>query len=253
MSPVEEAILQDNTQRGARAFLWFKIVIVLCIVVGVLAFGILKVVGADFMSNESAPVAMGAVILMLAMGFASFLLCISFCVQWVCWMSWLYHAEKNLRTETSTKFSPWGAVICTALPYVGHLIDYFIIKDLIKHTDKVLGTVPDENENPKSKVNYLNGYLVMAILAGVVSVVKDSPFVTGSSFIFGIVAMVLFLKVFSEILSKEKALFKQYEEKVLRQKVDQVLREREIEKAASQIQEATYEGSNAQAKENLKK
>ena len=51
---------------------------------------------------------------------------------------WMFISIKTLRKFTTTEFSPIAAVICTLIPWVCGIFDYFIFKDILARQENVL-------------------------------------------------------------------------------------------------------------------
>ena len=96
-------------------------------------------------------------------------------------------------------------------------------------------------ENASVPLVFLNAWVILGILGNAFGAIDQTKMFLLFGAVASIASIVFFLKFLKEYVAQEGVLFKLCEEQILRQKVDQVLREREIEKAASQIQEATYE------------
>lgn len=243
--------MQDNSKRGLRTIFWLKASIVVTAVMGVLAFFVAKFNYEQFQ---------GAADVTAVPGFTNFIVLLLFSVLvalvWsiaasmgsVYWALWIFRSEENLRKFTRTGFSPWGAVFCTLfltfVPVVGAILDYLIFKDLLDSHEKVLSAKGVEFAPVPRRL--LKTVLVMYLLC---TISWFLPSLGGSVFILstavGIACVVFVIKLVGGVMAYEKQLFEFDQEEVLRKKVDEVLREREIEKAAAAIQAATYDVENA--------
>lgn len=132
----------ENVKRGQSAILWLKISIVFLVV-----FFISSEILISVLPNSPEEAAKAAEALketkavppkVLLSFFITFLclipLSICSCIYIYKACAWFYHAEKNLRQFTKTKFTPSRAVIYTATC----ILDYFIYKDLLHHQKEVL-------------------------------------------------------------------------------------------------------------------
>lgn len=251
--------MEDNTQRGKRTLFWLKLTFALFILVGVLAlvfFGmltgsnILEPGGEGDITDFDFATFIVLALFVIVAGNSS----IVWCVSGIFWLTWLFKITKNLRTVTTTTFGPWVAVICSSLPYVGTIFHYFIFKNLAKRTEEVLASKQSTeypsvarivNQAKPVPMNLINGFLIMSILSGLVTVVKNESAVVVLAAVFGVVSYICYLKSFAALIQEEKVLFDACQEEMIQSKVDRVLREREIEKAVSQIREATFRTENS--------
>ena len=160
---------------------------------------------------------------------------VCFVVFWlffVYWILWLYRAIRNLRCLTTTTFSPNVAVVCSVLlPYIGHIFDVFILRDIARRQQKLL--------DGRDLVIFLAFILVGIVVAFAEIADSWSGCFAACAAMVGI--MVSWLRVLRPCVEQGNMLYKLHEEDVLRAKVDEVLREREIEKAAREIQEAKFD------------
>jgi hypothetical protein len=226
--------MQDNVSRGNRTVLWSKIVFVFSLVVAVLAMSCYNLMQSS-VASEPADFLFSDLILLLGTVLVGMALMVSVSMQGLFWLLWMFRAEQNLRKITHTTFSPWAAVICCCLPYLGQLIHYFVLRDLIKHTENEL-TVR-EAKTEKVPMSFVKAYLVLTILSGVFSFAGESIVSLGGCMVFALASLACFIRVISTLVTEEQALYQLYQEEVLRAKVDQVLRERELEAAASKVAE----------------
>lgn len=236
--------MQDNSKRGLRTIFWLKATIIVSVIVVVLGALAARFDYEQFQNTtdfSTIPgfayiVCIGITLLLTIMGW-----CFVSGMGATFWALWMFRSEENLRKFTKTAFSPWGAVICTLLftliPVVGAILDYLIFKDLLNSHEKVLSAKGIEfNAVPRK---FLKGMLVLCLLCTFIWVI---PNVGGAvSSIVGVFAVVYAIKLVRGVMAYEKLLFDFDQSETLRVKVDEVLREREIEKAAAEIQAATYE------------
>jgi hypothetical protein len=239
--------LEDNSRRGARTIFFLKFWYILLVVGLVLCNIVIEVTG--YMSSGAVKdpdtarhlyyMFMAAVVPMIGTMAVCFIL---FWIFLVYWMLWLYRAIKNLRCLTTTTFSPNVAVVCsTFLPYIGHIFDVFILRDIARRQQKLL----DERGIQYTPVTRRDLVIFFAFI--LVTIVVAMAEIAASWFgCFAVCAaiiglMVSCLRVLRPCVEQGNMLYKLNEEDVLRAKVDEVLREREIEKAAREIQEAKFD------------
>ena len=148
----------------------------------------------------------------------------------------MYHAEENLRKITHTAFSPWGAVALCFIPFLGQLLHYFVFRDIVKHTEQQLAV--REVITAKVPMSFVNAFFALILASGILLCFGRSDLLVDVRFVLWIVSLGCFLRALLVLVVEEQALYQTYQEEVLRAKVDQVLREREIEAAASKVVEA---------------
>lgn len=238
--------LEDNSWRGARTIFFLKFFFILIVVVLVLANICIEITGymASGAVTDSDTARHFSRLFLADMVPLIGTMAVCFVVFWIYiiyWVLWLHRAIKNLRCLTKTTFSPNVAVICSVfLPYIGHLFDIFILRDIARRQQKLL----DERGIQYTPVTRRDLVIFFFfILAGIVVALAE---VAGSwpgcfaacATIIGL--MVSCLRVLRPCMEQGNMLYRLHEEDVLRAKVDEVLREREIEKAAREVQQAMY-------------
>lgn len=236
----------DNLKRGQRTIFWTKVNIVLSVLVVVLAVSFYRVIEVLETHPEADPLSMGVLLGLLAYGAISFALVISVCIQAFFWLLWMFRAEENLRRCTTTAFSPWGAVICCCLPYVGTLLHFFVFRNLVRRMEAALAAHRKGDSStyaPAVPMNLVVGYFVCGLLGGVTYFVSDTPLF--ACYLFWISSAICYIKALSAYMGQERELAEIYKDEELRAKVDEVLREREIEKAAREVQAASYDSENS--------
>jgi len=237
----------DNLKRGQRTIFWTKVNIVLSVLVVVLAISFYRVIEVLETHPEADPLSMGVLLGLLAFGVVGFALVISVCIQALFWLLWMFRAEENLRRCTTTAFSPWGAVICCSLPYVGTLLHFFVFRNLVRRMEVALAERRKGDSStyaPAVPMNLVIGYFVCSLLGGVAYFVSGTPLLALSCYLLWIASAVCYIKALSAYMRQERELAEIYKDEELRAKVDEVLREREIEKAAREVQAASYESEN---------
>ena len=234
--------MQDNYKRGARTVFWTKITLSLSVVFIVLFMFLYRM----FQTIEANPdldagfLTSGSMLLLFIFAGVCLLLGVSYSIQGLFWLLWMFRAEENLRKITHTTFSPWGAVLCCFLPYLGTLLHFFVFRDIIRHTESELSkrrTGDPSTYAPAVPMNLVIAFFVCGILGSVISFIGENRIVFLVSFVIGFAGAVCYLKALGIYIKEEAELYGIYKDCELRNKVDEVLREREIEKAASEIRE----------------
>jgi len=236
--------MQDNKSRGDRALLWMIVNIVITVIVGVVAMYFLHAL-SQMQSTDNASAGFGAGLGILALCGFGFFWFIATIFEMIFWLLWIFRITSNLRKVSDIGFGPWVAILLSFVPYVGHIIHYFVFKSLIHHTEKVLHEKDPEGTLKLANVEmkFVHAYFALMLVSGLTGMANGLSKIVAISFVCGIAAMVLYMKAFSQLIREEQALFSLYQEEQLRLKVDQVLREREIEKAAAEVRAATYDAT----------
>lgn len=231
--------LLDNTLRGKRTLLWLKVFLILMVAIMLLVYSIWNIANGQMVQNSEAPMAMSMLLLIVGIAFVGFALSIVTIIMAVHWICWLFRSAQNIKKLQPDALSPWASTLLCFVPFVGQIIHYFIFRNLIKRIQAELDS--RNGVCPAVPMNFLNFYLGLIVVSTIMGFMEHFKMVMGTGAVLSIVALVFYIKVFAAYIAQEECLFKLHEEMILRQKVDQVLREREIEKAASQVQAATYE------------
>ena len=219
----------ENVRRGKSAILWTKIFLVVGIITGLCAEYIIYAVKPFLeMTNGTAPVEPPNFTLFLAgifFFFLTFCLCAVSLVVIFKACKWLFNTITFLRKYTSTKFSPWGAILCTMIPWVCGILDYFIFKDILSQQKKVL-TAKDVKFNPLDK-KILTAIPVLTAL-----ILIPLPFAEISS--ARITSIILFafitgayIKTMETIVENEESLYAMREREIVNRKVEEILAQRE--------------------------
>lgn len=228
--------MQDNTKRGDRALFWMKAIFVIFI----LYFFWSTPINAIFPgANDNAVtvsvlvrIAFGAVV-SLGMFFALIAFLVSF-------LSWLHRAVANLQVISVTDFSPMGAVILTCIPFVGFFLHFWIFNDMVVRQQDCMqerGILKDSF--PKK---FLIGWVLTS--AGCLALMlmgfsnPTAEEIRGlSENILTVVGIGLYIKCFTFYIAHERELFNVHTETLFRKRVDEIIREREIERAADQLRD----------------
>lgn len=240
--------MESNKSRGTRTLFWMKATLALSAVMGVMVILAMHLASIDGFAMKSpaassvdADVAMNMMFYFLGLSFLGFLFFISWCVYQIFWLSWMFRATRNLRAVATTAFSPWGAVICSALPYAGLLIHYFIFKNLVKQTEDALNARRQSSSRTAAEIlskvqvvdkNFVNGFAIMALLAGSIGFIRETSISGILTVVFSLISVVCYMKSFAAFIKEEQALFEIYQDEQIRAKVDQVLWERKLESEA---------------------
>ena len=136
-------LLEDNSWRGARLRAILKFLYIPFVAVCVLCYIGAEIAGC--LQNESITdmdtlrrlyyLSIADVILMLG---ALVVYSVMIGVFLDYWISWVYHAIKNLRCLTKTFFSPVAAVVCSVLPGLIFFSGAFILWDIAWRQQKLL-------------------------------------------------------------------------------------------------------------------
>jgi len=238
--------MECNKSRGMRALLWMKVTFVLTVLIGAIALAALFVATGNNVSvqqftvdNPDIDAAMNLLAWIVALSLGGFLLAASWSIYQFFWLMWLYRVTKNLGKVTHVGIGPWGAVICSFIPYVGLIVHYFIFKNLVKATEEFL----DSHRNSPSRTaaeillqvhpvdrNFVNGFVIMAVLGGTIGFIRDTSISGILTVVFSLASILCYMKSFAAFIKEEQAMYEIYQDDNLRAKVDQVLWERELER-----------------------
>lgn len=209
--------MQDNTKLGKRTLFWMKAAFIWALISAVL--GLILVLTNDVQALMNAapevPVPTGAMVLIVAIAIGCLVFGIGAAVAGIFWLFWLFRTTKNLRKVTTTKFSPWAAVICTCIPYLGYLLDFIIFRDLTKKQQCYLRSIGVDF--PPVNLFLVNGWFLLSVLSGVVQIFGDSTMILGLSIAFALLGFYLFIQAFKPYIMQEWMLFARYEEDRVRE------------------------------------
>ncbi|OWV19671.1 hypothetical protein B7990_00395 [Fibrobacter sp. UWB4] len=155
----------ENVQRGKSAIVWLKIFIIFAFIIGLFSEYII-VIFKPYMNLTSADAAppmefssaiafLSYTFLLLIFGIVMFISIFKFC-------KWMFISIKTLRKFTTTEFSPIAAVICTLIPWVCGIFDYFIFKDILARQENVLKSHNATFVAPKPRI--LKWILILSII-----------------------------------------------------------------------------------------
>jgi len=230
--------MQDNSERGKRVIFWtrlFYVASVLCNIV-LVAFAVGRLYANSGSIEQVQFKLLGLFIVLLLMFLAGGVIA---CIYIVNWVLWLYGEEKNIRKLGKSGFSPFGAALLSSIPLIGRLIDYWIFRDILARQEAALRSYGKEpSPIPRRElVIFLVSSFALVVFHAMLDVWWGYAVIAA---IFCVIARYL-LVVMERIVEQGGMLYRLHEEFVLRAKVDEVLREREIEKAAREVQAARYD------------
>ena len=232
VNPELEQALTDNIYRGKSTISWIKMMMVVNII-GL--FVELKTIGIINAGIEAQKVNVplnnqffGALFILI--GFLLFMaipLCLFFWKNW----SWIYHAQKEQSLFTESFFAPWGAVLCYFLP----VVNYFVIKDLIKNQCQTLTTFGCKAKQVSNK--FLVGFLIITIVAVICNFIGYRNSYSDADLIIGTITWFIFiicyLKFIKTVMENERELKKLLHNNLVNSKVEAILAQREAEKQDS--------------------
>ena len=220
----------ENVVRGKSAILWTKIVVVLGVIVGLFSeFAIIVLKSfTDAAANKAAlpPIfTPGTLIALLFYLFLVFVFCCALLVTAFKACRWLYNTVKMLRKFTTTTFSPVAAAICTLIPGLCGIFDYYIFKDVLDRQEKMLVSRKAKFVAPAP------GMLKWIIMLSVVGIIPSAGYEQVAlrmlSLALIVSAAVVYIKVMTIIIENEKTLSIIRERELLERKVDEILAQRE--------------------------
>jgi len=227
----QSAFIQDepeNVRRGKSAITWIKINIVYGVLLALASermISIFKLFAEMAKNKQPSPIPPSSALFILAYIFLAFIACILFTVYVIKSCRWLYYNIKFQRKYTTTKFSPWNAVICTMIPWLSGFLDYFIFKDLLARQQEVLTAHGDRPATVPPKM--LTGIFALTALSFVSYFYYDSIVLR----LFGIGVLVIlaliYIKVMTAIVENEKLLHAMREREIVNRKVEEILAQRE--------------------------
>lgn len=242
--------MQDNTKRANRVLFWMKAIIVIFVVFW-LQF-IVVAVGAYTLS-ESLLFFMGVLFMVLSfcigVGICIFILLAIFCISY---LSWLHRAISNLRLLTTTSYSPMGAVLLTCIPFFGYFLNYFIFSDMVNRQERYMEQHGILKKRFPKRI--LNAWFIASLLLllfvfvdpnqlGFLTVFSTTVQVDGNQFIefleetLVVVIPILYIMSFSAYVKQERELFRIHTEELFNKRVEEAIRERDIERAADQLRD----------------
>ena len=198
----------ENIQRGRSAIVWLKILIIFAFILGLFSEYII-VIFKPYMNltNGETPPAMdftsaiailSYTFLLLIFGIVMFIAIFKFC-------KWMYISIKTLRKFSSTEFSPIAAVICTLIPWVSGIFDYFIFKDILARQENVLKTHNTKFVAPKP--GQLKWILILTILILFPSIFSEFFVCRLINLLLIFPICLLYIKSMNVMIENEKTLY----------------------------------------------
>jgi hypothetical protein len=219
----------ENVVRGKSAILWTKIFIVLGVTVGLFseyAFIVLKpyMEVAASKAAEQPPMAFGNAIAFLFYLFLLFVFCCVLLVAAFKACRWIYNTVKTLRKFTRTTFSPVAAAICTLIPVICGIFDYFIFKDILDRQKKTLALQKAKFVAPRPGM--LKWILILSVIGVIPAIGYELVALRMISLAILVSAGVVYIKVMEAIIENENTLSIIRERELLERKVDEILTQR---------------------------
>lgn len=232
--------MEDLTRLGKRIVFLGKGVFLSLLGMAVL-FGLINGFFGNpvLMGNDAMSMSVGLITLLLLLLLSIFVLLVFCLVGGICVLVWTFRVTKNLRTKAKTVLSPWVSVIGLIIWYVNIFVQFGIFRNLTHVQEKLL---KDAGATVKPvPLKMLTGWFVTSLVSLVVSYNSSSAVCVMAGIILAAASVIFFLKAFEPFVAQHSLLFKLEQEAILRKKVDEVIREREIEKLASEVQQAKFE------------
>jgi hypothetical protein len=146
-----------------------------------------------------------------------------------------------------------GAVLLTCIPFVGYFLNYFIFCDMVKSQEGYMQQRGILKERFPKRI--LNAWLIASLLLllivfvdpnqlGFLTVVSPAVQVDGNKFIeflektLVVVIPILYIMSFSAYAKQEREIFRIHTEELFNKHVDEVIREREIMRAAEMLRKS---------------
>lgn len=242
--------MQDNAKRGERTLFWMKSIFVIFI----LYFFWSSPISAVFPGANDDTLTISLLIRIFVGAVVSLGMLFALVIFLVCFLSWLHRAMANLRVISVTDFSPMGAVLLTCIPVIGLILHFWIFHDMVERQQDCM------QERGILKEHFPKNLLVAWILVSVACIVMMF-FSLGNFFnteirgiienILTVVSLGLYIKCFTLYIAQERELFHFHTETLFRKRVDEAIRERDIQRAAEMLRESenkeTPQSENSQA------
>ena len=244
--------MQDNTKRADRVLFWTKVIFILFALFWLLF--IIMMLSVFFMSEELlvflGGILAAGVLFSFVSGAVFFLSVFAFCVSY---LSWLHRAISNLRLLTTTSFSPMGAVILTCIPFFGYFLNYLIFRDMAKRQENYMQQQGILKERFPQRI--LNAWIIASLVLLVLVFVDPNQlgFLTFVSTTFDVdgkhafeflektlivIIPILYIMSFSAYIKQERELFQFHTEALFQKRVDEAIRERDIQRAVDMLRKS---------------
>ena len=223
--------MQDNTKRGEKTLFWMKVLFILFIL-------------GSFINPSLKQALEKTQQEMFALGIAYFVYCLIFVFAFlisavtfvVYFFSWLHRAIANLRILTKPHFSPVGAIVLTLIPIIGFVFHFWIFNDMAGCQEKCM------EERGLLKERFPRKFLVAWFLATLVFLVfgfmcSNSAVENVIDNLFFVASIGLYIKFLTFYVARERELFQYHTETLFQKRVDEAIRERDIERAVAQLRE----------------
>ena len=221
----------ENVRRGQSAIFWLKTSIVFFIVffisveilISVLPNSAEEIAKASEMFKETkeVPPEVSSSFLFVFLCFIPLSICSCIYIYKAC--AWFYHAEKNLRQFTKTKFTPLLAVFYTATC----VLDYFIYKDILHHQKEVLQKKDLKFSTVSNKV--LVAILTLSCIYFIFMFVDTISIIRFLSLILIFPLAICHIKAMRAIIKNEKQLDAKLFDDMINRKVEERMAQRNRE------------------------
>lgn len=233
--------MEDIVRLGRKMLFWMKLFFVLLVAFFVLRIALGATYSNVLYTSDSFLTASGAGVIILMLAFLLVCICVllGMAVLGLYVLIWTYRATANLRLKATTALSPIVSVLGLLIPAVNVFVQFGILRNLA-HVQETL--LADQGAKvPSVPLRKLTIWLVLTIAAFSMLYFEESNLFYVA---YGVCALSSFgciMSVFTAVVAQHEALFQMEQERILSEKVDDVLRKREIERLASEIQQAKYE------------
>ena len=144
-----------------------------------------------------------------------------------------------------------GAVLLTCIPFVGYFLNYLIFRDMAKSQEKYM----QQNRILKERfpIKFLNAWIIASLFLLVIVFVAPSQlgfltvfstaldqdwFIKILEKILIVVIAILYIKSFSAYIKQERELFQFHTEALFQKRVDEAIRERDIQRAVDMLRKS---------------
>lgn len=232
--------MEDLTRLGKRTIFFSKATFLAQLSM-IVMFGFMTGMFGNILNMNIDPESMGMGFLALGLlfGLSAMLVLLFVLIATIHFLVWVYRVTKNLRTKAKTVLSPGLSVISLIIWYVNIFAQFGIMRNLTHVQEKLLRDAGVAVKPVPMK--FITLMCVCCVLTMVFTFNSSSVVLFTLSMVFAMAGMIFFIKVMEAFVAQHTALYKLEQEQNLQKKVDEVLREREIEKLASEVQQAKYE------------
>ena len=145
-----------------------------------------------------------------------------------------------------------GAVLLTCIPFFGYFLNYFIFSDMVNRQERYMEQHGILKKRFPKRI--LNAWFIASLLLllfvfvdpnqlGFLTVFSTTVQVDGNQFIefleetLVVVIPILYIMSFSAYAKQEREIFRIHTEELFNKRVEEVIRERDIERAADQLRD----------------